>query len=497
MRATFLQLSKQSLSYGSGNLSKKLLALFLLPLYARYLSPEDYGIISTVGIIAFLTGTILSLKQDAAVLRFYYDYKDSEEDLRRYLGTVVVLVASFALFAALLLSLFSRSLFDFFLRGFSFSYVLYGLWIGVFASVSVIPQMLLRVREQASRFALLQVASFLVTTTLIIYFVVYQQEGALGQVKGMLIGTSAFFAIYLILLVKEVRLGFSVRHVKKTILYGIPLIPQGIAEWVIGGSDRFFLVHYSTLASVGLYSLGYTLGSAVSVFIFSIQQAMGPFFFSTANNQEEAEKVLPRIVTYFVLATSTVVIIVSIFGREVIAVMASPHYMGAAVIVPIIASLYLFRPLSLFAAYGILHRRRSSLLVVSVLISAGLNVILNFLLIPPYGMIGAALATWMTYVADAGMTLWLAQRIYPLAYEYGRLGKIFLLSGIVIGSGILVPHVSLWLTLAIKLGLAIGYPALLYASGFFSGEEVSALRNMIRRARIGFQAAGKPAQREG
>lgn len=482
MRAALLRLSKQSLSYGSGNLSKKLLALLLLPLYVRYLSPEDYGIISTVGIIAFLAGTILSLKQDAAVLRFYYDYSDSEEGLGRYLGTVIVLVASFAFFATLLLSLFGRLFFDLLLRGFPFPYVLYGLWTGVFTGLSLIPLMLLRAREQASRFALLQVASFLVTAVLIIYFVVYQREGALGQVKGMLLGTFAFFAIYLILLVKEVRLGFSFRHAKETILYGIPLIPQGIAEWVIGGSDRVFLVNYSTLASVGLYSVGYTLGSAVNVFIFSIQQALGPLFFSTANNQEEAEKVLPRIATYFVLATSTVVIIVSIFGREAIAVIADPHYMGAAVIVPIIASLYLFRPLSLFASYGILYRKRSSLLVLSVLISAGLNLILNFLLIPPYGMIGAALATWMTYVADAGMTLWWAQRIYPLAYEYGRLGKIFLLSGIVIGAGILVPHESLWLTMAIKVGLVIGYPALLYVCGFFNRQEVSALWGVMRQA---------------
>ena len=493
MRATLLQLSIQSLSYGSGNLSKKLLAFLLLPIYARYLSPEDYGIISTVGIIAFLAGTILSLKQDAAVLRLYYDYRDSEEGLRKYLGTVMILVASFAFFAALFLSLSGRPLFDLLLSGFPFPFVLYGLWIGVFTGLSLIPMMLLRVREQAFRFALLQVASFLVTAALIIYFVVYRREGALGQVKGMLFGTAAFFAIYLSFLVKEVRLGFSFRHAKETILYGLPLIPQGIAEWVIGGSDRFFLVNYSSLTSVGLYSLGYTLGSAVNVFIFSIQQALGPFFFSTASNQEEAEKVLPRIATYFTLAVSFVVIIVSIFAREVITVMADPHYLRASVIVPIIASLYLFRPLALFASYGILYRKRPSLLVLNILISAALNLILNFLLIPPYGMMGAAFATWITYAVDAGMALWWAQQIYPLAHEYGRLGKIFLFSGIIIGAGILIHLESLWLTIAVKLSLVIGYPLLLSVGGFFNGQEISALWGVVKRDRIGSQMAGKSA----
>ncbi|MBI4589348.1 MAG: oligosaccharide flippase family protein, partial [Candidatus Rokubacteria bacterium] len=349
LRTALRRLSAQSLSYGSANLSRKLLAFLLLPLYTAYLSPEDYGIISTVGIIAFLAGTILSLKQDAAVLRLWYDYAGSVECLRRYLGTVILLVASVAIAGALLLSLFSRPLFALFLRDVPFSYVVYGLWTGAAAGLSLIPMMVLRVKEQAFRFGLLQVASFLVTAGLIVYFVVYRGEAALGQVKGMLLGTCVLLLVSLVLLVREVRPGLSLRQAKATVLYGVPLIPQGIAEWVIAGSDRVFLVYHGTLASVGLYSLAYTLGSAVNVLIFSLQQALGPFFFSTAGNREEAENLLPRLATYATLAVSVAVIVVSVFGREAIMVMADPRYVGASQVVPVIASLYLVKPLSLFA----------------------------------------------------------------------------------------------------------------------------------------------------
>ena len=184
------------------------------------------------------------------------------------------------------------------------------------------------------------------------------------------------------------------------------------------------------------------------------------------------------------------VIVVSVFGREAILVMADPRYVAASQVVPVIASLYLVKPLSLFAAYGIQYRKRPTVLVVTVLVSAAFNLILNALLIPPYGTMGAALATWITYVGDAGITLWLAQRIYPLAYEYGRLGQLFLFSGIVIGAGILVPLESFWLTMTIKLALVIGYPVLLYAGGFFTGGEVSALWGVVRRGLVGFSGNG-------
>ncbi len=264
--------------------------------------------------------------------------------------------------------------------------------------------------------------------------------------------------------------------------FGLPSIPSGIAGMMIQVINRPIMMAISGAAAVGMFQANYRLGIFMMLLVSMFDFAWRPFFLTHARDPE-ARALFARILTYFVLLMSTVWVVLTLFladavkwhiffGRSLIA----PKYWVGLEIVPVILLAYLFLGIYNNLIAGIYIEKRTALLPIVTFAAAAVNVVANYLMIPPWGVMGAALATLISYVTMAGMLYVMVQRIYRVHYEWGRLGKIALASIVVVGAGLWAQQSPL--ALLLKAAALVLFPLLLHGMKFFVPGELKIFANV-------------------
>ncbi len=200
----------QSATYGLGDLLTKAIAFLLIPVYTRYLSVADYGILGVVSSLTAVLGILYPLGLNAAAMRFYYDAPD-EASRRDLLGTLAVAVLLIGLGLTLVLAAtpLGPAVLGAAVREIPFSpYITTLLWTACFANAATIPLVIFRVREQPRRYVAYTVGGFLLTTAAILYFVVGRRAGALGNLRGVMLASGVMMVAYVIATFRHANLTF-------------------------------------------------------------------------------------------------------------------------------------------------------------------------------------------------------------------------------------------------------------------------------------------------
>ena len=267
--------------------------------------------------------------------------------------------------------------------------------------------------------------------------------------------------------------------------YGLPLCPALIFSWVIDFSDRYFLRYFLTLDKVGLYSLGYRFGQIVYMAVLTFLMCWGPILF-TIVKEKNAQKTLARLSTYVAGAFMLVCLIVSIFSEEIVTVLAERGYSTSYKVIPVISlSYYLFGIYMLFLS-GILVSKKVFMQPLVLGVGCILNILLNIMLIQRLGIMGAAVATAITYFCVASCTYLLAQRSYKIPYEMRRLTLITLSGVIIYTISLILSKIisidSIIITVIGKFFIMLLYPITLFAFGFFGKEQLQKIKQVFLKA---------------
>ncbi len=222
---------------------------------------------------------------------------------------------------------------------------------------------------------------------------------------------------------------FSGRLYRELLRFGLPYIPAGLAAMMIQVVDRPILKVLTDDDTVGVYQANYRLGIFMMLMVSMFDYAWRPFFLTNASDPG-AKRLFARVLTYFVLAMAAVFLALSfflpdliqwkIFGRHIIA----PDYWGGIAIIPVVLLAYVFLGVYNNLMAGIYIEKKTNYLPAITMAGGITNVVANFALIPVMGMMGAAIATFLSYAIMAVVLYIVVQRIYPIEYEFGRLGKI-------------------------------------------------------------------------
>jgi O-antigen/teichoic acid export membrane protein len=262
--------------------------------------------------------------------------------------------------------------------------------------------------------------------------------------------------------------------------FGIPMLPSGLSNYILRQSDRWFLQHYTTLSVVGVYSLGYKIGETINLFFVQpFELVWLPLAFEM-ETRPDARRFYEKMLTYVVLVSFWMVLGLSLFGRELLILMTSPGYYGAYTVIPWTALSYAVYSCYFVVNIGILMKNKTSYAVWIVGASALSNIIFNLLLIPSLGSIGAAQATFFSYLILFGIAWWMNRRVFPLNYEWPRILKvIFVFLGLLVGGyfvsgGILV-------SVILKSLLILAYWPTLMILRFYSKDELSWAKATVQR----------------
>lgn len=426
------QLGRDTVAYGLSSVASSILAIFLVPLYTRVLSPADYGLVALVTAIMGVVGTVVVLGLDSAAGRWYFDDEDPQR--RRAVMSSwfwCQLAVSSVVAGALLATLpwLAPRLSSSPAAWVALMFATLAVPLATFRQVAGIWLRCRRLAWKASTFFTVSALAAALGSALLVLVVGLRVPGVfLGQLLGA--GVTAAFA--LVIVGRQIRPRyFSRTMLSGMIRFGIPLIPAAVAGWVTASSDRIILNVMLGEAAVGIYSVAASVSAVVALFTNGFQFAWGPFAYSTVHRPNGRE-LLGAALSWFTWAACFLAATISVFAPEALQILTTAKFAGAATSVPYLAFSWVALGVMSVVAIGANVAKKSAVVAVSVFVGAGVNVALNVALIPVMGRDGAGAATLIAYLCAAAVMYRGSQREFSIPYRMDRLVVMALWSAAVV-----------------------------------------------------------------
>jgi O-antigen/teichoic acid export membrane protein len=271
---------------------------------------------------------------------------------------------------------------------------------------------------------------------------------------------------------------------KDVLAFGLPRVPHGFALQIMSVGDRFILKLLGTpLDAIGVYSIGVSFGLIPKLALSAFEYAWAPFYYATAR-EPGAQKVFSAVTTYGIAVLALFTAGLSAIARDLLDLVTHGQYVGAEGIVSWTAVGVFFYGIYLLTSIGLNITKNTQFYPVSTAIGAAVNIGFNLVLIPRYGIIGAAWANGATYAIQAAIAFTLAQRVYPIAYERGRVSRALVAAALAYAAAALLPAMPpLAGVLARGTTVVVVMAALLWSTTFFKTEELKALNALRLRRR--------------
>ena len=476
------RLSRQLAAYGTADVAVLAVNVLLLPLYTRVLSTTEYGALALLLVVEALLKVVFRWGLDTSFLRFYYDCK-TDEERKTLAGTLAIAMAvvNCALTAGLLLLAgpINQVLFE--SDAFVNAYRL--LVLNSLASAFLfLPFNLLRIQERARFFAALTFLRALGTIVGRLVLVVGFGFGVLGLILADVIVTVALYVVLSGTIKSMLSLRFSRGVLREAIAYGFPQVPHGLLSQTQSAADRFLLGLYMPLSQVGVYLIGHTIAGVIKFYPVAFESAWMPFAYDSMQRQD-AKRLFARMATYACTVLVFLALAVATLAGPVVALLLPADYRDTSRLVPVLVAGMTVQALAWFLATSLNVAKQTRVYPLITAVGAATSVAANVILIPRYGMYGAAVAFVISQCAATGATAYFAQRAYHIPYEGGRLAQAVGVAAVTYGATLLVASAAAWQTLAIRLALLAIFPIGLYVVRFFEPHELSEVRAWVASVR--------------
>jgi len=471
------RLGKHSVIYGLGGLVSRILAVLLLPLYTRYLSPSDYGKVETLIALTTVIGIVLRMGIHSAFFRFYFDSAEPEHR-RLVLRTSFWFTMAMATAGLIVGVALSPQISDLLFGTTDDAELVAAAFVGLWAGMNY-EQLtsLFRVEERSTAFVAASLSNVLLTIGATLILVVALDKGPIGVIVGNFTGTLLVYAALVGYRREQLGLQFDRGLLREMNRFGTPLVPTALFLWVTNFSDRLFLVQLADVTEVGLYSVGVRIASAMVLLLTAFRLAWPAFAYSI-EDEGEARRTYAYVLTYLVLVATWVATALALLSPWIVDWIAAPAFDESSRVVGPLAFAAVAFGAYIVVAIGVGRARRTQFNWVVTGVAAAVNIALNLLLIPPYGMMGAAVATVAAYMTIFVGMVWWSQRIYPVPYQWRRVTTAA-------GAGIALAAVGKLAGggLPVAFLLVLAYPLALFLLGFYLPAERKAIGARLRLAR--------------
>jgi O-antigen/teichoic acid export membrane protein len=392
------------------------IAFFLLPLFTFYLTTKDFGILALLTTVFSFITPLVSLGTQGAVSVAYF--KGKKDDYPSYFSSAILTPFLSALFLILIIAIFS-SLIESYL-GISIYWILF---IPLFCFLSFFNSLLLldyQIKGEPIKFIYFSLSSSTVNVLFSLLLVISFKLGYQGRLIGQYFSIFLFFIIALFIAYK--KRGVLIKkinydHVKDSILFGLPLIPHILGSIVLNLSDRLFIDHFFGKEQLGIYNIGYVVGSAISILCASFAHAIVPFSYelfakNTYNDKVKVVKVYWLFIGLLIIIIFCIWMLTPILFKWFIDV----KFQGGSKYVIWIALGYFFQGLYLLFANIIFYLKKTKVFFYVSFVNVILNLGLNYYLIPSLGPIGAAYATCISFFIFFITIAIYCNKVYPLPW---------------------------------------------------------------------------------
>ena len=308
--------------------------------------------------------------------------------------SLLAVTISFAAGASLLLALAAGPFFETIFFGVPFMpYGALALAIAFVGSGDYVPSILYRSTQQPGRFLAFNLSGFALTSALSLALVA-SGLGAAGALLGQLLGGAVMLVVAIVIAARLRGPMWLPQSIEPALRFSVPIVPHQVAQWTMRLSDRWLLGLLLTLPTtqrleaIGAYSVGYQLGSVMTIVSASFNAAWTPYLYRVGDT-DRGPRIFRNVTTITLAGFFWIALGLSALAPEIVAVIANPGYAVAAQVLPVVAFGAACQAVYTMLVGIIFLRRRTKQLPLITMVSAVANVVLNVLLIPIYGVMGA------------------------------------------------------------------------------------------------------------
>lgn len=429
----FRRLANDATVYGGADLLTKLLSFFTFPIIAAALSPKAFGALELISTITALLGLAMNCGLTNSLQRFYWD-KDTKSTMLSAIVTSGFYVEVFFGFVAILAGLVA------------IPFILPSIhsdgwpltWVALFSAllVMVFSQLcnyildVIRLHFAPWRFFILALTSRVITIAFGVLSVVLFGLG----IDGLLAAQALVFILVLPLGLWLIRKDFKPRHfatswMKEMVKFGYPFIFASMAYWLFGTIDRWMLASMTTVEEVGIYSVAFKFSSIVMFVSAAFGQAWAPVAIKLQTDHPEQYRAIYGQVLLFLLYVMLIVGGgVALFSGEAISIIMPLEYHASALSLAILCFAIILQATQQITAIGISIEKKTYMFARLAWLTALVNLIINWLMIPRYGAAGAAWATLFSYIVLTSSYLYCTQRLHPILIQWRPLIILLILS---------------------------------------------------------------------
>jgi O-antigen/teichoic acid export membrane protein len=493
-RGRLRTLLRDSLLYGIGTMATRGASILLVPLLTRVLTATDYGVLDLAVALTYLLATVLSLGLDSAVWRFHpeaegTDARSAVLPVALWTQAAICLLVVGALVAAapawvpaLVPDHDATRVFQLGLAGVPFL-------VGLGTATSMF-----RARFDVRGANVIGLLQFAVVLSATLVVIVTHHRTPAAVMASTTLGYVVAFALAVWLLRGHLRERWSARLASAMLRYGLPLIPAAAALWALPYAGRYLLGHWRGPADVGLLAAASKPVTLLTLAFTAFQSAWGPFAVSIAE-QSTARAVYARVLDYVLVLGALGAGTLSIFGSDVMRVIAPPSYASAAVLIPWLAFGTLATAAYLVTGIGAAITKRSWAVGTALLIAAAINIALAALLVPVFGAGGAAAATCVAMAISAILPPVIIGPVYAIPFSLRASAPTLVVAGV--GAGLAVSVVPSGLALDLLFHFALTAMLLIPVARFLQHTGAIAIASSWGRGRneAGAVSAASPEAR--
>jgi O-antigen/teichoic acid export membrane protein len=469
------RLATTGAAYTASSVISKLIAVALLPLYTRYLTPADYGAaeVLVTGVIA--ASIVIRLGIIEALLRVYYQAGEEPGQVVKTAFASLLWTTTIGLLVALpLAEPLSRLLLDHsdpdLMR-----IAIFGLW--VFTMFEFLTA-LFRIDERAKAYFAFTVANVLVTIPVTVWLVVGEGKGASGLLWGQYATGAVFLAGLIVAQRDRLAVVPDFGLWRRMLRWGLPTMPAELSLYSLNFIDRLLIVRLVSLSDAGLYSLSVKFAQAVNVLVKGFQLAWPPLAYSIQDD-DEARRAYAVIVTWFVSVTTFVVAGMWLLSRWIVRVLAAPEFFDSYKTIGLVSTGVMLYALYLVLVIVLGRTGRTEFNFPATGAGTAVNIVLNLILLPSMGIVGAGISLVASYAVVLVLMYVFTQRLFHVPYEWLRLSQAVGLAALLVLAGELLLPTSGLAGLAGRAALWLAYPLLLWVTGFLNDEEREAAGRVL------------------
>ncbi len=419
-----------AISYVIGSFFIQGLRFLTLPFFSRIMSASDYALMSSYEAWISVITIVVGVQASATINNAYIDY--GEKKIKSYVSHIAgigIVSAGIVALCTLLGNRLFTQMFEL-----DIVYLLLGVLQCLFSYYLTVLITTYRILDKAASYLAFSIINSVISIGVGMLLVwVMPNDKYVGRIyasliAAVLIGGTACFIIY-----RDGKSLYDRAHIKYAMHLSVPLVFHSLGGVILSKVDQIMLLKMVGQSTMGVYSYGTNFAHIIYVLANACNLAYSPFYYTlkSQNNLEKIVKINKVYIKLYLMGVSAVVLILP----EIIRIMSGKAYYGAIYTAPILAVSFMVNFLYTFLVNHEFYYKNTKYIAYATAASAVCNTVLNFLLVPQFGDMGAAMATLISTVFQLAAHYFIAVKIVrhyemPLQiFLYGLL-EIAVLTGV-------------------------------------------------------------------